>query len=305
MIAKLRSLVALNLFMAITVATASENPERGKKGWQWTLQGGAVHQFESSLDSGGDMSASRFFVSGGIGKMFYGRWRLGAALGYGETDYSFSGNTGFGGLDPWNRIRDLRVSLPIQYFASESWTLYAIPTLRYNAESGASLSDGRNGGVLAGAAYRINDRLTIGPGFGVFSEIEDDTSFFPILIIDWKISDSLSLETGRGFGATRGPGLQLRWKYSPRWQFALGGRYEKTRFRLDDSGPAPGGVGQDKAIPLFIQAEYQLSKDIRFSLIGGAETGAKLRLEDDDGQRISSSDLSTAPFLGATFQARF
>lgn len=305
MISRFRPLVALMLFVAIAAAPASENPERGEKSWKWTLQAGAVHQFETSLDSGGDMSAGRFFVSGGVGKMFYGRWRLGVSLGYGETDYSFSGATGFGGLDPWNRIRDLRVSLPIQYFASESWTFYAIPSLRYNAESGASLSDGRNGGVLAGAAYRVNDRLTIGPGFGVFSEIEDDTSFFPILIIDWKISDTLSLDTGRGFAATRGPGLQLRWIYSPRWQFALGGRYEKTRFRLDDSGPALGGVGQDKAVPLYVQAEYQISEDIRFSLIGGAETGAKLRLEDASGQPISSSDLSTAPFLGATFQARF
>jgi len=305
MMSKFRPLVALILFTYIASATASGNPERGEEGWKWTLQAGAVHQYEASLDSGGDMSAGRFFVSGGVGKMFYGRWRLGASLGYGETDYSFSGTTGFGGLDPWNRIRDLRLSLPIRYFASESWTLYAIPSLRYNAESGASLSDGRNGGVLAGATYRVNDRLTIGPGFGVFSEIEDDTSFFPILIIDWKISDTLSLETGRGFAATRGPGLQLNWKYSPRWQFALGGRYEKTRFRLEDSGPAPGGVGQDKAVPLFIQAEYQMSEDIKFSLIGGAETAAKLRLEDAAGQRISSSDLSTAPFLGATFLARF
>lgn len=59
------------------------------------------------------MSASRFFVSGGVGKVFYGSWRLGASLGYGETDYSFSGSMGFGGLDPWNRVRDLRFSLPI------------------------------------------------------------------------------------------------------------------------------------------------------------------------------------------------
>jgi len=304
MIFKLRRLVILMLCMAISSVMASEKTERDDKGLDWTLQAGAVHQFEASLDSGGDMSASRFFASGGVGKRF-GRWRLGATLGYGETDYSFTGSTGFGGLDPWDRVRNLRVSVPIQYFANDSWTLYAIPSLRFNAESGASLDDGKSGGVLAGAAYRVNDSLTIGPGFGVFNEIEDDTSFFPILIIDWKISDTLSLETGRGFAATRGPGLQLRWNYSQNWQFLLGGRYEKTRFRLDDKGPTSGGVGQDKSVPLFAQAEYRIDKDVSFNLIGGAETAASLRLEGAAGQLISSSDLSTAPFIGATFSARF
>ena len=251
------------------------------------------------------MSASRYFVSAGAGRLFAGRWRIGATLGYGQTDYDFSGNPGFEGSAPWNRVRDVRFSTPIQYFANKNWTIYAIPTLRFNAESDAALEDGINGGILAGAAYRVNEKLTIGPGLGIFSEIEDSTSFFPLLIIDWKISDTLSLETGGGFAASRGPGVQLRWRYSPRWQLSLGGRYEKVRFRLDDTAPAPDGVGEDKSFPLFAVAEYTVAEDMSLSLVGGAETGASLRLEDSSGRKIYSSDLSTAPFLGATFQIRF
>ncbi len=251
------------------------------------------------------MSAARFFVSGGGAKVLRDRWRLGATLGYGEDNYDFSGSSGFGGLNPWDRVREFRAGVSAQYFANDEWTLYAIPSVRFNAESGASFDDGINGGLLAGASYRVNDTLTIGPGFGAFTEIEDSMSFFPILLIDWKITDTLSLETGRGFAASRGPGLQLRWRYSPTWQFAIGGRYEKTRFRLDDEGVAPGGVGQDKAIPLFALAEYAMGQDLKLALIGGAEVGGELRLEDDSGKLITRSDLSEAMFLGATFQARF
>ncbi len=300
-----RCFAALVLISISSVSMAREYPGAGGEQWQWSFQAGAVKQLEASLDSGGDMSAGRYFISAGVGRMFYGRWRIGASLGFGETNYDFSGDSGFGGLDPWDRVRDLRISMPMQYFVDERWTVYAIPSLRFNAESGASLNDGKNGGILAGAAYRVNDRLTIGPGIGVFSEIEASTSVFPILIIDWKITDTVSLETGGGFAATRGPGLQLRWKYNPRWQFVLGGRYEKTRFRLDDSGPGPDGVGQDKAIPLFALAQYEIADQIKLSIIGGAETGASLRLEDSSGDLISKSDLSTAPFFGATFEARF
>jgi outer membrane receptor protein involved in Fe transport len=299
-------LLAPPLLLAATVAaTGAERTQHGYPLGQWTVQAGAVYQSSASLDAGGDMSAARVFASVGTSRVFASRWRVGAALGFGEDDYDFAGSSGFGGLDPWRRIREFRVSVPVQYFANERWTVYAIPSLRFNAESGASLSDGINGGLLAGAAYRFSDTLTLGPGIGAFTEIEDDASFFPILLIDWNITETLSLETGGGFAASRGPGLQLRWQYSPRWQFAFGGRYEKTRFRLDDSGPAPGGVGQDKAFPLFALAEFALSRHATLSLVGGAEIGASLRLEDAAGNLIGGSDLSTAPFLGAIFQAKF
>ena len=292
------------LATAVSVAHA-QRPPMGDAAARWSLQAGAVYQSSASLDEGGDMSAGRYFISGGLGKVFASRWRVSGAIGYGEDRYDFSGSSGFAALDPWERIRELRFSVPVQYFANSDWTVYAIPSLRFNAESGADLNDGTNGGLITGAAYRVNDRLTIGPGLGVFTELEDSASIFPILIIDWKITDSLSFETGRGFAASRGPGLQLRWNASSSWTFALGGRYEKTRFRLNDSGPVPDGIGQDRAVPLFALAEYAFSKDTVVSLLGGAEVGANLRLEDSSGDYITDTDISTAPFLGATFRMRF
>jgi outer membrane receptor protein involved in Fe transport len=214
------------------------------------------------------------------------------------------GSSGFGGLDPWNRIREFRVDVPIQYFTDNRWTVFATPSLRFDAEAGASLIDGMNGGLIAGAAYRFSDSLTIGPGIGVFTEIEDDAQLLPVLLVNWKITDTLSLETGGGTAASRGPGLQLRWQYSPRWQLALGSRYEKLRFRVDDSGPAPGGVGEEKAFPVYALAEFAVSRNAKLTLIGGAEVGTSLRLEDASGNLITDSDLSTAPFFGANFEAK-
>lgn len=299
-----RVLTVLLLVTASVDATAVELTRDSKNPWQWTFKAGAVYQFESSLDAGGDMSVVRVFASGGTARVFAERWRLGASVGYGEEDYGFSGSSGFGGLDPWNRIREFRVEIPMQYVANERWSVFATPSLRFDAEDDASLSDGRNGGLLAGAAYRFSDTLSIGPGIGAFTEIEDNAQLLPILLINWKITDTLSLETGGGTAASRGPGLQLRWQYSPRWQLALGSRYEKLRFRLDDSGPAPGGVGEEKAFPLFALAEFAVSRNAKLSFAGGAEVGASLRLEDAAGNLITESDLSTAPFLGATFEAR-
>jgi hypothetical protein len=48
-----------------------------------------------------------------------------------------------------------------------------------------------------------------------------------------------------------------------------------------------------------------MGQDLKLGLIGGAEVGGELRLEDDAGKLIGRSDLSEAMFLGATFQASF
>lgn len=299
-------LLSLSLLLSAAPAIAgNERPLPGDNPWQPSAQAAIVFQPESSLDTGEDVQVTRSFIEGGISRAWASGWRAKLSVGYGEDEYDFSGNAGFGGSDPWGRVRELRFSAFLQYAFDDRWTLFGIPSLRFNAEPGASLNDGRTEGLLAGAGYRLSDRLTIGPGLGVFSELEDDTSVFPILIIDWQITDRLSLETGRGFAASRGPGLRLVWVQSPRWQFALGGRYEKLRFRLDDQGVAPGGVGEDTAVPLYAMAEFRYSPDIKFSLFGGTRVGGELRLEDASGHRLRESDLSSTPFFGASFQANF
>jgi hypothetical protein len=183
--------------------------------------------------------------------------------------------------------------------------VFLIPTLQFFAENGADLGDAMRGGGFVGISYRFGDRLTLGPGIGVLSQIEDSATVFPVLIIKWKITDRLNLETGRGLGATLGPGLVLRWEATDKWDLAVGGRYEKLRFRLDDKDIAPKGVGQDRAFPLFGAVSYRFSRRIQVSLLGGADLGGELRLEDKKGDLIAKDDYDTAGFGGITFNGRF
>jgi hypothetical protein len=296
--------VAGSLLAVLNPAVSAERGPGSGQTWNWEIQGGAAYQSDAGLNTGGEVNVSGAYASVSTSRRFGDGTRVGLSLGYGEDRYDFSGTNGFGGLDPWRRIRQATLSASVFHELDDQWTLYGIPSLRFNAEQGASLDDGLTVGLLAGASYRFSDSLTIGPGFGVFSEIEDDVSFFPILIVDWKITDNLSLETGRGFAASRGPGLQLRWRYSPDWEFAVGGRYEKNRFRLKDQGAAAGGVGEDSGVPLFVAAQYAVSSRISLNLIGGVETATEFRLEDAKGNPVARSDADTAPFVGATIRFR-
>lgn len=279
--------------------------ENSWRGWSTFLQGGVARQYDADMNGGGTFSVNRFFIQGGATHSPNPDRRVTISIGYGRYSYDFSGTGGLAGLSPWRDIDMLRFSLPVSYRLHDKGTLFLLPSLRFAAESSASLSDGASGGGLVGFSYRVSDRLTIGPGVGVLTRIEDSTDVFPILLIDWKITDRLSLETGRGLAATAGPGLTLNWRTSDTWRFLVGARSEKLRFRLDDNIPAPGGVGEERAIPLFLGATYRFGPKAELAVLGGVELDGELRLDDENGDRVLKDDHDDAAIAAITFRFRF
>ncbi len=297
----------LALAFSTTVHSQQPGPANGSAApspWTPYARGGYVHQFDTDLDGGGKFDIDRLFVQGGVSYSFGPRRRISVSVGAGRDQYDFSGNPGLA-EQPWDRVDQLRFSIPVTWAFDEQWTVFAIPTLRFYGESGADTGDSASGGALAGVSYRVSDNLTIGPGIGVISQLEDSVSIFPILIVDWKITNRLSLETGRGLGATQGPGLDFKYRLSDAWSLGLGGRYESQRFRLDDKGPAPEGVGGDRSIPVYLSATYSRGRDLQISAIAGVEFDGELRLEDSNGRLIRRDNYESAPFLGGTFNFRF
>jgi len=300
------------LLVASPCIGETEEPRPGydamgpKPGWSFPLSGAYTRQFDTDIDnSGGKFSVDRVFIQGGATYATKNRQSVSLSLGYGFNGYDFSGEMGFAGLRPWKDINSLRIGAPISWGLDDKWTLFVIPSVRFTAESGANLGDDVQGGGFAGASYRVSDRLTIGPGIGVVTQIEDNASVFPVLLINWKITDSLSLETGRGLGATLGPGLFLNWEASDKWRLSLGGRYEKLRFRLDKDGVAPDGVGEDRSFPILAGVTYRFTPKIQASLIGGVELGGKLKLDDENGNEVIEESYDTAGFVGFTFRFRY
>lgn len=304
----LQVILGFLILLPLTVS-AQEQQEKGKRfgppaGWSSFVRGGAVYQFDTDLDEGGSYNAKRFTIQAGHGYSWDPRTNVSLALGYSYDGYSFSQGTGIAAITPWEDIHSLSLGLPIRKGIGEDWSAFLIPSIRSTGESGSDFDETITGGVLTGFAYRFGDRLTIGPGIGVVSQLEESATVFPVIIIDWKITDKLSLETGRGLGATLGPGLTLNYQANREWNLAIGGRYEKLRFRLDKDGAVPGGVGEDKSFPFFASCSYSFSPKTVVSLVGGVELGGELVLEDSDGRRIKKESSDPGGFLGLTFSVR-
>ena len=298
-------IVLLAIFSLLYVLPAAAQEEQPSP-FVFRIEGGGLHQSESDLDdANGGFYVDRGFISASLDYGWSLRDSIGVSIGGGQSSYEFNDLTDFAGGDPWDKIEDTRVSFTWRFGIGDTGTVFLIPSARIDGEKGASSGDSTTYGLFAAAAWRLNESLTIGPGFGVFSRLEDGTRFFPILAIDWDISERWNLSTGRGLAASQGPGLTLGYKLNEDWTLGVAGRYEDIEFRLDDEGAAPGGVGRDQSMPLVFMARLAPSPKLELSVYAGIELGGTLKLKDSMGDVIDESSYELAPVFGASFQYRF
>ncbi|BDS07885.1 hypothetical protein NT6N_29250 [Oceaniferula spumae] len=269
--------------------------------WVPSLGMGYLHQLDADVDSGGSFSVDRANFDFGMTRVYGPGKMAGVSIGYGYHDYHFENMA----VNPWNEVHSLSLAFPVRWELDDRWSLFALPSARANFENGADISDSVTGGMLAGATYKFSDRLSIGPGIGMSSELEDTFNVFPILLIRWKISDDLVLQTSGSQGASQGPGLALTWQAAEKWKFSLGARYERLRFRLDDDGANPDGVGEEKGLPVYLGVSYQISKDSELSFYTGVKFAASLEVDNSTGDSVYKSDHDAAPFVGLSWNAKF
>ncbi|MDA1069797.1 MAG: hypothetical protein O2825_00110 [Proteobacteria bacterium] len=293
-VAVLGLLAAAALPAAAQEAAAPDGPF-----WHVSTETRAAHAFDADIDSGGSFDVSRAQGVLGLTYVTSPRDSVGIALDYTWSGYGFEGAAGLGALDPWGDLRKLSLSLPYRMALGERWDVLAIVGVASAAESGAAIDRGVTGSGLLAVSYRVSDSLALGPGFGIASQIDDDATVFPFLVLDWQVTPALSLTT-RGDGpAVDGPQATLTWRPAPAWSLGLGAAWESKRYRLADDGPVPGGVGQNEAWPVYLSLAYGDPRAFQVYGFGGYRLGGELTVEDRDGVLAASSGYADAPFLGA------
>jgi hypothetical protein len=304
------SLAALLTALLGSTAAWSQPPEGAQRSfgpWVWGLAGAAVKQFDADLSgSDGQFDVNRAYIQPSFGYAWDRRTSVSVAVGLGYTEYDFSRGASIDGQSPWEDIHDYSLSVPIRFSPHEKASAIVIPSVRTNYERGASADDGRTEGMIAGASWKFSETLSVGPGFGWFSELGGGSTAFPILLIDWQITDKISLSTGRGLAASQGPGLTLNYALNRQWELGLTGRYEQIRFALDEDKSAPQTrYGEDKSVPLLFTVSYTPWPRTSVSALVGVETNGSLRLDDRDGERLYESDFDTTPVIGVAFSSSF
>jgi hypothetical protein len=275
--------------------------------WRFILIGGAEYQFETDLEAGSDFSVSRY--GGGIAAQTDLSRDFSMAFQAGYTLDLYDFNTGALGVappaEPWDNIHTLTITAIFSLDLNNDWTLFGGPLFQSSREANADFGDSISAGGAIGVTYKASRDLIIGGGVAVVSQIEEEARIVPIIVVDWKIASHFRLRnTSTGNVANR-TGLELVYEASQNWEFAFGAASQYSRFRLDDIAPAPGGVGEDSSIPLWLRASYMPSQQVQINGVVGVNSYGELELHNASGVGIAQSDYDTAFFVGVFGTFRF
>jgi len=229
-------------------------------------------------------------------------FKLGLAASYQYSDYNF---TGVGGNEPWDDVNLFRVTPLLQYTIDDQWSIYGGPSIAYAGESGADFSDSVTGGGLVGFNYRADETLSIGGGFGIFSQIEEDARVVPFITANWKFADQWVLRAGfTEVAANGGLGAEVTYDFGNDWRVGGGIQFQQKRFRLEDSNGVQGGVGQDKNVPIYAKVAWQACEKASLELVAGIAAGGEYRTEDNRGKNAAQVKYDAAGLIGirALFQ---
>ena len=303
------SFVILILFQTLHMAWSQDSSQVARAnppaGYHYAVMASSHYQMPTALDGGGKLSLFQTGLNASLGYQTPSSNRVALSVGYQERGYDFDGVSLLAGASPWERIHFLSISLPTSLQLAPEWKALMIPTLRTMVEDFGDTEQNLTGGGIAGVSYQINPRLKLGPGLGVLSQLEDSISVFPVILVDWTISDHWRLSTGRGTGASQGPGLTLTYDLNRSWNLMLSGRYDRFRFRTHETGLIAHGVGEDKSASIYLTASYAYSPKVQLDLFAGCHVAGSLSMADSSGSTISERDYQVAPVLGFNFGMRF
>ena len=296
--------VALASLAAALLPTAAlaAKPQPGEVSASAALSG--IYQFDTDLDHGGDFHWAAGIASGRVTRQITPQFSTGLALRYDYEDWKFSRPVAFGGVAPWSHLNAPNISLDLGYAFDSDLQVGISPLFGWAFESGAKTSDALTYGAILAATKVFSPSLMLGVGVGVVRQI-DETKVFPFAIVRWQINDRWQLGNPFPAGPAGGAGLELTYAPDDHWEFAGGGAYRSTRYRLDDAGIAPGGIGENRFFPLFARVSRNFGAQTKVDLYAGVALGGRLKVQDANGTTIAKDDYSTAPLIGVTLSHRY
>jgi hypothetical protein len=278
--------------------------------WEYTTHFDAGNQFNADIDGGGSFKKLRFEggfgVAGPISKII----RLHLDFDYTHDSYDFGGSSTSGCVNPvacfrgrpWGDINIVDLSVGAGLVVNEAIQVVAIVPMRWAFEKGSDELT-ISAGLIGGLRIRLAERFVATIGVGIQSEIEDDMSVFPVVGLDWQLTDQLSIRT-RGDALQGGSGA-LVWGPSDAFQALVSAGFTRERFRLDDGAPNSDGVAQYRAVPVTLGFKLNIAQGTHIGLEGGVAVAGEVRLEDNGGNRLRNENFDTAGILRGEFHVQF
>jgi len=272
-------------------------------GWEFGLETSHAFMlpaaFERAAGSAGllegdaRLGATRFLGQGSL-------LSLGLRQGWREFDWRSSADFVAPHREPFGRIDATGLDLFHRRPLSDSWSGQLVASLSSAREERADWGHSWTGLAALSFRHQWTDAFALSLGAVGLTRLGEGPLAFPILLFEWKPTERLRLELFRT--------VRVSYLLDRDWglEAALSGGFDYQRFRLDDRGAAPGGIGEYRRIPLRLELEAApFGRTLELCLFGGALLGQELRLEDRRGHTLAQDELAVAPFFGFEGALRF
>lgn len=263
-----------------------------------------IWQGASTLSGGGQGQSRNLLLNAVTDYALDDAWSLGVAASYQFSDWEFDHPAAWNGQAPWGNVQRASVGVNLGLRVENGWQFNLVPSMNFAGEQDASSDKAIGLGVVGSASKSFSPSLTLGLGLGVFDALEQ-TRAFPYLVVNWDIDQHWKLANPFTTGPAGPAGLELSYRRD-RWDIGAGGAYRSFRFRLaGDNAVAPGGIGVEEQVPLYLRFGYAPSRDSRLDVYLGASLNSQLSTEDRDGNLLTRDDLDTVPLFAIQFGGQF
>ncbi|MFM9958875.1 MAG: DUF6268 family outer membrane beta-barrel protein [Phycisphaerales bacterium] len=282
---------------------AAPSAQPGGGGWSVELGTQPTFTFQADMDDeAGEVSIIRTDFSADFAGPIGDRLRLTVGLFGGVANYDFEDFNAGGFTDaPLDDAYEAGVSLLGIYSLDDPWFVVGRGSFVAGWADDADIGDAVFGSAAVGVGYKFSDRFSLALGGGVITRLEDNIGFLPLVVLNWKISDTVTL-------ATTGVGLKLSAEMNDQWTVFLRGGGEFHQYRLDDDAERAngerGGVLNDTRVPVGVGFDWKPAAGLTVSLEVGAIVWQEYELRDDD-RRIQEIETDPAAYIGAGLSYRF
>jgi len=308
----LRTLATTSVLFCLTIClmfsaapSFAQNTEKAARNTKpsISLVATPLYQFDANLGRGGNVSAFRTFFDINSKIPLDDTLSVGLNFGYHHADYNFADPATFAGGKPWDKVHNLKFGASLSYVTSE-WSLFVAPSVQVSREDGAGWGNAIGYGGVFSLTRDFSSDLSLGIGVAAFSQLEE-ISAFPIIAVNWRITDRLSLANPFRPGPAGPAGLELSYRIGSDWDLAAGAAYRSERFRLTNSGLFRNGIGESSLIPAWARISRSAGSNFYLDFYAGAMLGGVLSIDDRNGNRITSDNYNPAPFLAFAISSRF
>ena len=250
----------------------------------------------------------RFVTDGAVNRNF----GLGLTTAYTYDDYGFEESAvpscgpteACWEVSPWKSIHTVDLAPSASVIFGPEFQLIAWVPMRWSWEPG-NRGNSFTGGILAGARLVLGGgRFATTLGVGYQSELDADGRVFPLVAVDWELSERWRFVTEGGpyegglFTVLFGPAEQVKLRVSAGW--------ERKRFRLTNANVRhASGIGEQENAPILAGIDIALSHAFRLEFHGGVSAAGRLTLYDSGGVQLSSTKYGPGGRVGGSLEVVF